>query len=111
MSYRSTKVIIKDGTQFETVYSAERIGTNLAIHRNIEEDPYFPGEPAAIGKTWTVTLHPFGAALVTGIRSRAEARRIARTLVTAVAEFRAAVESSRRLVNEPNTPVDALEVF
>lgn len=100
--YRTTTVLINvENSQF-TVQKAEKIGDNLVIHRGIGRDR--DGNIVANGKTWTVTLHPFGASLVSGIATRAEARFVANSLRTAVADFRAAVEEAQQDVRSEQSP-------
>ena len=104
MSYRVADVIFADDNVIglAKVYAAERVGRNLIVHRGVVEveDLYGEKEGRDEGETWTVTLFPLGASIITGLHSRAYARKVARSLVPAVQAFRDAVETARGNVSE-----------
>ena len=76
------------------VVKGEGIGRDLAIHRECFPDGN-TGNLKASGKQWVVSLRHSGWALVTGIRTRQQARSIAQALCGPVAELRFVCEAAR----------------
>jgi len=87
MSAKSVTVLLrKEGQVSEATVTAEPVGPNLTIHREIREG-------MAIGEEWTVTFSMSGLAILTDLPSRKAARAAANRLVPIVTALRAECEA------------------